>query len=148
LETKSVIFDISNNFYNIIQTTMVNIELKAKHFYAIADIQFGIAAYASFSTLEKIKTACENKQDDDLATVSTDVSEFINVFYILSSKPEGSYNMINTEMMDLLTPQIEAGIADENPEWAELGARVQEIRNANWVVVSNAIASAKSRLYN
>jgi hypothetical protein len=127
---------------------MVNIQLKAKHFYAIADIQFGIAAYASFSNLEKIKVACQNLQDDDLATVETSVDDFLNSFSILSSKPEGMYNMINTEMMDLLIPQIQTGVDNDDPEWIILQTRVQAIRNSNWAVVDNAISSAKNRLYN
>ncbi len=126
---------------------MIQVELKAKHYFLIADILFGTAAYVSFTTLEKIKTACQGLQDDDTATVEIDVPTFINVFSILTQKPEGSYNNVNTEMMDMLTPQIQAGVADGNEEWISLGEQVTAIRTANLEVVTNAIASGKNKLY-
>jgi hypothetical protein len=126
---------------------MIQVELKAKHYFLIADILFGTAAYVSFATLEKIKTACQGLQDDDNATVEIDVPTFLNVFNILTQKPEGSYNNVNTEMMDMLTPQIQAGIADGNEEWISLGEQVTTIRANNLQVVTNAIAGGKNKLY-
>jgi hypothetical protein len=126
---------------------MVQVELKAKHYFLIADILFGTAAYVSFATLEKIKVACQGLQDNDAATVEIDVPTFISVFSILAQKPEGSYNNINTEMMDMLTPQIQAGVANGDPEWISLGEQVTEIREGNLQVVTNAIASGKNKLY-
>jgi hypothetical protein len=126
---------------------MIQVELKAKHYFLIADLLFGTAAYVSFATLEKIKTACQGLQDDDNATVEIDVPTFISVFSILAQKPEGSYNNVNTEMMDMLTPQIQAGVADGNEEWISLGEQVTAIRAANLEVVTNAIASGKNKLY-
>jgi hypothetical protein len=126
---------------------MIQVELKAKHYFLIADLLFGTAAYVSFATLEKIKTACQGLQNDDNATVEIDVPTFISVFSILAQKPEGSYNNVNTEMMDMLTPQIQAGVADGNEEWISLGEQVTAIRAANLEVVTNAIASGKNKLY-
>ena len=126
---------------------MIQVELKAKHYFLIADILFGAAAYVSFATLEKIKVACQGLQDNDVATVEIDVPTFISVFSILAQKPEGSYNNINTEMMDMLTPQIQAGVANGDPEWISLGEQVTEIREGNLQVVTNAIASGKNKLY-
>lgn len=126
---------------------MIQVELKAKHYYLIADILFGAAAYVSFATLEKIKTACQGLQDDDTATVEIDVPTFVNVFSILAQKPEGSYNNINTEMMDMLTPQIQAGVGNSDPEWIDLGEQVMAIRAANLEVVTNSIQSGKNKLY-
>ncbi len=126
---------------------MIQEELKAKHYFLIADLLFGTAAYVSFATLEKIKTACQGLQDDDPATVEIDVPTFISVFSILAQKPEGSYNNVNTEMMDMLTPQIQAGIADGNEEWISLGEQVTAIRASNLQVVTDAIASGKNKLY-
>ena len=126
---------------------MIQVELKAKHYFLIADILFGTAAYVSFTTLEKIKTACQGLQDDDTATVEIDVPTFISVFSILTQKPEGSYNNVNTELMDMLTPQIQAGVADGNEEWISLGEQVTEIRANNLQVVTDAIASGKNKLY-
>jgi hypothetical protein len=128
-------------------TIMIQVELKAKHYFLIADILFGTAAYVSFTTLEKIKTACQGLQDDDTATVEIDVPTFINVFSILTQKPEGSYNNVNTEMMDMLTPQIQAGVADGNEEWISLGEQVTVIRANNLQVVTNSIQNGKNKLY-
>jgi hypothetical protein len=126
---------------------MIQVELKAKHYFLIADILFGTAAYVSFPTLEKIKIACQGLQDDDAATVEIDVPTFLNVFNILTQKPEGSYNNVNTEMMDMLTSQIQAGIADGNEEWISLGEQVTTIRANNLQVVTDAIAGGKNKLY-
>ena len=126
---------------------MIQVQLKAKHYYLIADILFGVAAYASFQLLEKIKVACQGLQDDDTATVEIDGASFINVFSVLTQKPEGSYNNVNTEMMDMLTPQIQAGVANDDPEWVALNEVITEIRTANLQVVTDAIASGKNKLY-
>jgi hypothetical protein len=127
---------------------MIQVELKAKHYFLIVDILFGTAAYVSFSTIEKIKTACQELQDNDAATVEIDVPTFINVFSILAQKPEGSYNNVNTEMMDMLTPQIQAGVANGDAEWISLGQQVTTIRANNLQVVTDSIAISKNRLYN
>ena len=126
---------------------MIQLELKAKHYFLIADILFATAAYVSFSTLEKIKAACQGLNDDDTATVEIDVPTILSVFSILAQKPEGSYNNINTEMMDLLTSQIQAGVANNDSEWISLGEQVTNIRTSNLEVVTNAIASGKNKLY-
>jgi len=126
---------------------MIQLQLKAKHYYLIANILFGTAAYVSFSTLEKIKAACQGLNDDDTATVEIDVPTVINVFSILAQKPEGSYNNVNTEMMDMLTPQIQAGVANDDPEWISLGEQVTAIRAANLQVVTDSIANGKNQLY-
>jgi hypothetical protein len=127
---------------------MINLELKAKHYYLIADILFGTAAYVSFNILEKIKTACTGVADDDLVTVEIDISNILFVFRILAQKPEGSHNQINSEMIDLLTPQIVTGVGNDDAEWISLGEQITSIRAENLAVVTNAIQSGKSKLYN
>jgi len=126
---------------------MINLELKAKHYYLIAETLFGFAAYTSFPTLNKIKTACKDvTNDDDLVTIESDVKTILQVFEILSQKPEGSYNQINSEMLDLLLPQIQAGVWDNDLEWIEFGANVASIRTRNLEVVNNEIANGKIKL--
>ena len=127
---------------------MIQIELKTKHFYLIAEILFGFAAYTSFQTLEKIKTSCNGVNDEDMVTVESDVNTITTVFQILSQKPEGSYNEINTEMLVLLQSQIVTGIGNEDPNWIQLSNNVTEIRNNNFAIITNSIQSGKSRLYN
>jgi hypothetical protein len=107
--------------------------------------------------LEKIKTACSGKQDNDDASVEIDVDNFINIFRILSQKPEGSYNKINGEMLDLLLPQIVSGVAEEeatgetsppSPKpWSEVSFAIQSIRTSNLSVIDGMINSGKSRLF-
>jgi hypothetical protein len=127
---------------------MIQVELKAKHYYLIAEILFGFAAYTSFSTLHKIQNACIGVGDEDLVTIESDVNTVTTVFQILSQKPEGGYNMINTEMLDLLAPQITAGVTDSDPEWIQLNVNINEIRSNNLSIIESSISSGKSRLYN
>lgn len=127
---------------------MIQIDLKAKHYYLIAEILFGFAAYTSFQTLEKIKIACSGATDEDLVTVETDVNTITTVFQILSQKPEGSYNNPNSEMLDLLLPQIAAGVGAGDEQWISLSENITEVRNSNFAVITASIANGKSRLYN
>ena len=126
---------------------MIQVQLKAKHYYLIAENLFGFAAYSTFSTLSKIKEACNGVGDDDLVTVESDVVTISTVFQTLSQKPEGSYNKINTEMLQLLEPQIEAGISNNIEEWVQLAESVTQIRLSNLQVISNAIQNGKDKLY-
>jgi hypothetical protein len=146
---------------------MIEIQLKAKHFYLIADIllseiarysavknylagaeSIGLVVNVSQPVIDDIRTTCQSLNDDDLATVSVGVETFVNVFRILAQKPEGSYNNINTEMMDLLTTQIATGVGNNNAEWISLNEQVTSIRTENLQVVTNQIANGKGRLYN
>jgi hypothetical protein len=49
--------------------------------------------------------------------------------------------------MDMLTPQIQAGVADGNEEWISLGEQVTAIRTTNLEVVTNSIQNGKNKLY-
>jgi len=126
---------------------MIQIDLKAKHFYLIAEILFGFAAYTSFSTLSKIKEACTGVNDEDLVTIESDVNTITSVFQTLSQKPEGSYNNPNTEMYDLLLPQITSGVNAGDADWTQLANNITDIRNSNFAVVTSAIQNGKSRLF-
>ena len=127
---------------------MIQLDLKTKHYYLIAEILFGFAAYTSFSTLHKIQNACSGTTDEDIVSVESDVDTITSVFQVLSQKPEGSYNTVNSEMLDLLTPQITAGVNAGDPEWIKLGQNVTQIRDSNLAVITKAIGNGKARLYN
>jgi hypothetical protein len=127
---------------------MINLQLKAKHYYLIAADLFKLAAASSFKTLEKIKTGCDGLDDNDLVFIETRIEELIPVFTRLAQKPEGSYNNINTEMLDLLLPQITAGVSANDPEWIKLGERITTIRTDNLKVVEAEILNGKNALYN
>lgn len=123
---------------------MVNITLKAKYFYLIAaDLQYN-PAFFSQTTNNAIAAATNGKQDEDNASIDIDVAMFVSVFQTLSQKPEGQYNRCNSEMMAELEPQIQAGVQSGDPEWISLATQVEAIRNTNWAVADNQIASGKA----
>lgn len=123
---------------------MVNITLKVKYFYLIAaDLQYN-PAFFSQTTNNAIAMATSGKQDDDDASIDIEVAMFVSVFQTLSQKPEGQYNRCNSEMMAQLEPQIQSGVASGNEEWISLAEQVEAIRNTNWAVADNQIASGKA----
>ena len=126
---------------------MVDIQLKAKHYLLSAEILFGIAAYESFSTIEKIKAACQGVADNDLVTINIDGSKIAYVYNILTYKPEGQFNQVNSEMGDLLLAQIQAGVLAGNPEWIALGEQINSVRTANLAVVAGLIEAGRAKLY-
>jgi hypothetical protein len=126
---------------------MINVELKAKHYFLIAELLFASAAYESFNTLSSIKTACEGSADDDLVTLDIAAGDVIKVYNILTYKPEGQFNRINTEMFDMLAPQIQAGMTAGDEEWIYLGTSLEATRQSNLGVADSLVASGKSKLY-
>ena len=76
--------------------------------------------------------------------MSVDVQKFTDIFQQLSRQPEGVYNRPNTEMMDLLTPQIEAGVQAGDEEWITLANNVTAIRNANFAECASYVAAGKA----
>lgn len=126
---------------------MINIQLKAKHYLLAAEILFGVAAYESFSTIEKIKAACVNAADDDLVTINIDGSKIAYVYNILTYKPEGQFNQINSEMGDLLLAQITAGVQTGNSEWIALGEQINSVRTTNLSIVTGLIEAGRAKLY-
>lgn len=126
---------------------MIQLQLKAKHFFFIANDLKNAAAYQFFSLLNRIKSATAGKENDELVTVETSVDDLIFVFRLLSEKKEGEANMINTQMMELITPQIQAGAGANNPEWLQVYQQITAVREANWAVTESAILSGKNFLH-
>lgn len=122
---------------------MINISLKAKHFYLIAADLKNNAAWYSQTTNNAISQATSGKADDDLAAIDIAVDMFVSVFQTLSLKPEGQYNRVNSEMMDLLAPQIQAGVQSGNEEWISAATQINAIREANWAVATAQIQTGK-----
>ena len=127
--------------------TDISVELKAKHYYLVAEILFSTAAYESYKTLNSIAVACQGTLDDDLVTLLIAPEKVFYVYNILTYKPEGQFNRVNSEMYDLLLPQIQAGAQGGNEQWIWLGTQIQSVRDQNLSVVDNMIANGKSRLY-
>lgn len=124
---------------------MIHVQLKAKHYFFIANTLKDIVASQYFGLLNRIKAATVNVQDDDLVTVAASVGDTVTIYAIHTAKPEGQVNVINTEMSDLLAAQIQANITD--PEWAELAQRITEIRTANLSVTGVNIQQGKEFLH-
>lgn len=124
---------------------MINVQLKAKHYYFITESLMGIVAGQYFALLNRIKNATQGKQDDDLIIVSADVSDVVNIFYLTTMRPEGQVNIINTEMSDLLFVQIQANAGQA--EWDSLAAQLSQIRTTNLSYTGAAIQRGKTFLH-
>lgn len=93
---------------------MINITLKAKHFYYIVFYLRKAFIENYFSLVYRLKTALVGNTDYNAdITVSATVDEVINIYKTLTVLPEGESSPINAEMLSTLEPQIVAGIIDE-----------------------------------
>jgi hypothetical protein len=125
---------------------MIQVELKAKHYYLIANILFRDSAINSFSLLQRIKDATDGVADDDLVTVTSTTEELLTSYRKLSNQPEGQYSQINAEMVALLTPQIQAGVAANDQEWIDVSIRITAMRATNDEIIQNYIVYGKTQL--
>ena len=93
---------------------MIQITLKAKHYYFIANQLRNFSVGQYFSLMNRIKTALTGNTDLEASfTVDTNTDEIVTMFRVCTNLPEGVANIINVEMDDLLLPQIALGVADE-----------------------------------
>jgi hypothetical protein len=139
---------------------MVQITLKAKHYYYIIHYLRNVSVQQSFSLISRLKTALTGNNDLELlVTVSASVVEVITIFKTLTALPEGQANRMNVEMDDLLTPQITAGVTQEltdgigpdaegnlpdNAYWQLIAQGITYAKNINTTARENAIAQGKS----
>ena len=114
---------------------MVSIQLKAKHLFYVAAITKGIVMSEYFRLANAVKSQLDAnyETDDTLITVEATPREIISVFSILASMPEGQVNQINTEMLTLLTPQLQAGVGSQESEWIEIATEIQNSRASHKV---------------
>jgi hypothetical protein len=123
---------------------MVNITLKANHFYFITYQLKNSTIEQYFSLVNRIKTALAGNNDLDLSfTISTTPDEVIIIFRTLTVLPEGVANKINTEMDDLLTPQITAGVTQEITDGIVPDAEGNLPANAYWQIIAKGITEIK-----
>jgi hypothetical protein len=129
---------------------MVDITLKANHFYFITYYLKNGTIDQYFSLISRIKTALAGNTDLDLSfTISASADEVITMFRMLTILPEGQANKINTEMDDLLLPQIALGVADEQAnsiegDWHYIAANITETKTNNTAARDNAIQLGKT----
>ena len=123
---------------------MVQIRLKAKHYYYIVHYLRNSSVQQYFSLINRLKLALNGNNDlDPSFDVSASVVEVIDMFKILTVLPEGQSNRINVEMDDLLTPQITAGVTQEITDGIGPDAEGNLPDNAYWQLIAQGITYAK-----
>jgi hypothetical protein len=123
---------------------MVQIRLKAKHYYYIIHYLRNSSVQQYFSLINRLKTALGGNNDLDASfDVNASVTEVIDMFKTLTVLPEGQANRINGEMDDLLMPQIVLGIADEQAAGIGPDADGNLPDNAYWQLIARGITYAK-----
>jgi hypothetical protein len=139
---------------------MVNIQLKAKHFYFVTYQLRNSSINQYFSLISRIKTVLAGNSDfDALFSVSASPTEVITMYRTLTVLPEGVANQINIEMDNLLLPQIVSGVTDEqtagigpdaegnlpeNAYWQIIGQGITEIKDSNTAARDAAITNGKT----
>lgn len=123
---------------------MISVQLKAKHLYFVVNDLKRYSAEEYYTLIKRIAMQCGGVEDDDIVGITTSVDSLVKIFSNIASKPEGQANRINTEMMQLLTPQIQAGVQSGDPEWIEAAGRISTIRNSNWAITDEAIIAGKT----
>lgn len=123
---------------------MIQVTLKAKHFYYIVNELKNIVAGEYFGLLNRIKAATVDVEDNDEVTVETSVADMVKIFEMLANKPEGQVNMLNTEMLQMLQPQMLAGVQAGDEHWISAAQSIQAIRERNWQATEAAIEAGKN----
>ena len=129
---------------------MVDITLKAKHFYFITYHLKNATIDQYFSLISRIKTVLAGNVDLDLNfTISASADEVITMFRMLTVLPEGIANKINVEMDDLLTTQIAVGYIFETSngvegDWHYIASNITETKTNNTTARDNAIQQGKT----
>jgi hypothetical protein len=124
---------------------MVSIQLKSKEFLLIAYNLFSEPSNQSFSLLDRIKSATNGKEDDDLTIVSASKDEVITIYKKLTNQSEGVYNQINDSMFTQLQSQMADGIASNEDEWIEIANKISIIREDNLSKVDVFISYIKEK---
>lgn len=123
---------------------MVNITLKAKHFYFITYQLKNSTIEQYFSLISRIKTALTGNTDNEASfTVEASPAEVIVIFRTLTVLPEGVANVINVEMDDLLTAQIIAGASQEGANGIGPDAEGNLPENAYWQIIAQGVLDVK-----
>ena len=127
--------------YLILQIQLINmiqITLKAKHYYYIVRFLKNYSLEQYFGLFSRIKIALDgNTNDESEFTVSATVGEIVQIYKILTILPEGQSNVINTDMASMLQTQIENGVAGEimggnvTTDWQQLAEALINIKNEN-----------------
>ena len=124
---------------------MIQITLKAKHYYFIVNQLRNFSVGQYFSLMSRIKTALTGNTDLEASfTVDTNTDEIVTMFRVCTNLPEGVANVINVEMDDLLLPQIALGVADEQAAGIGPDADGNLPYEAYWQRTARDIAAIKA----
>lgn len=124
---------------------MVQITLKAKHYYYIIHYLRNASVQQSFSLISRLKTALTGNSDLEASfTITASVVEIVTIFKTLTALPEGQANRMNVEMDDLLLPQIVLGVADEQASGTGPDIDGNLPDNAYWQLIAQGITYAKN----
>ena len=93
---------------------MIQLQLKAKHFYYVAFALQDKPLRQFAGILSRMKDALIDNTDlDAMYTIDVSYNDLVSVFTIVAALPEGLSSSINTEMNTLLIPQVQAGVIAE-----------------------------------
>lgn len=124
---------------------MVQITLKAKHYYYIVYQLRNTQITQYFSLINRIKTSLTGNTDlEALFTISSNPWEVTSIFRTVTILPEGQANRLNVEMDDLLAPQIQAGVIAEINDGIEPDADGNLPNNAYWQIIARDITNIKT----
>jgi hypothetical protein len=124
---------------------MIQITLKAKHYYFIAFHLKNTSLQQYYSVINKIKIALTGNTDLEATfNINVTIGEVINMYKVLTVLPEGVSNKPNSEMDDLLTAQTIAGMMDEisNGNGPDAEGNIPEF--AYWHMLGQAITGLKA----
>jgi len=134
---------------------MIQITLKAKHYYYIVRFLKNYSLEQYFSLFSRIAIALNGNTDDEAEfSVTASVEEIVAIYKILTILPEGQANSINVEMAAMLQSEIQNGVtvelgsAIENGPWQMLGAALTQIRTENTLARLADIQTGKNLLTN
>ena len=124
---------------------MIEITLKAKHYYFIANQLSNFSVGQYYSLMNRLKTILAGNTDLEASfTVATNTDEVTTIFRVCTRLPEGIANTMNVEMDDLLLPQIAAGIAAEQAAGVGPDADGNLPYEAYWQRIARDITAMKA----
>lgn len=125
---------------------MIQIQLKARHFYYIIYYIQDASIKQYYSLINRLKIALAGDPNSELIiSVNCYAWEVVNIYKILTSLPEGQAAMINAEMDDLLEPQIVTGVTSEMMAGISPSPEGNIPENAPWQQIADGITQAKQQ---
>lgn len=123
---------------------MIQIQLKAKHFYYIAYYLKDKSIIQYYNLVGRIKGEISGNTDmETLFSIDVYPWEIIDIFKILTRLPEGQATMLNGEMMDILQTQMVTGITNEMMNGIVPSQDGSLPENAYWQIVAAGVTGVK-----